>query len=238
MTYLQQELADRVVLEPGAGVAPDACVIWLHGLGADGYDFVPIVPELRLPENCVPRFVFPHAPIQPVTLNGGMRMRAWYDILGLSADAAQDEAGIRDSAQLLERHIQREGEAGIPASRIVIAGFSQGGAIALHTALRHAEPLAGVLALSTYLPLQAAVGAASSANQRIPILMCHGLDDPVIAIGDAERSRDLLRSRGYTVEWKQYPMQHQVCAEELADISEWLGRILRTGDPAARSASR
>ncbi len=229
MTYLQRELDDRVVLEPGAGVAPDACVIWLHGLGADGYDFVPIVPELRLPENCMPRFVFPHAPVRPVTLNNGMRMRAWYDILGLTGDAAQDEPGIRESARLLERYIQREREAGIPTSRIVIAGFSQGGAIALHTALCHGEPLAGVLALSTYLPLQTAVGEASSANRRVPILMCHGLYDPIIAIAGAERSRDLLRARGYSVEWKQYPMQHQVCAEELADISVWLGRVLSAG---------
>lgn len=237
MTYLQQELADRVVLEPGAGVAPDACVIWLHGLGADGYDFVPIVPELRLPENCVPRFVFPHAPIQPVTLNGGMRMRAWYDILGLTAAAVEDETGIRQSAALVEHLISRERESGVAAGRIVIAGFSQGGAIALHTALRHAEPLAGVLALSTYLPLRAAVAEALSANRRVPILMCHGLYDPVLPIEAAERSRDLLRSNGYAVEWKSYPMQHQVCAEEIADISEWLGRVLRVGEAAAASPS-
>ncbi len=230
MTYLQRELDDRVVLEPGAGIAPDACVIWLHGLGADGYDFVPIVPQLTLPESCSPRFVFPHAPVRPVTLNNGMRMRAWYDIRGLSATAAEDEAGIRESAKLIDGYIRREREAGIPASRIVIAGFSQGGAIALHTALRHGEPLAGVLALSTYLPLRAASGEATKANRRIPLLMCHGLYDPILAIAGAELSRDLLRAQGYTVEWKQYPMQHEVCAAEIADVSEWLGRVLRAGE--------
>ncbi len=232
MTYLQSEFDDRVVLEPGAGIAPDACVIWLHGLGADGHDFVPVVAELQLPDGSTPRFVFPHAPVRPVTLNGGMRMRAWYDILGLSGAAAQDEAGIRESARRIERHIRRESEAGIEASRIVVAGFSQGGALALHTALRHPEPLAGVLALSTYLPLQAALGEASGANRRTPILMCHGLYDPVIAIAGAERSRDLLRAHGYTVEWRQYPMEHQVCAEEIAAISQWLGRIIRAAPPA------
>lgn len=226
MTYLQQELNDRVVLEPGADVVANAAVIWLHGLGADGYDFVPIVPELKLPEGSAPRFVFPHAPVRPVTLNNGMRMRAWYDLLGLSAAAPEDEPGIRESQQLLERYIRREREAGIPANRIVIAGFSQGGAIALHTALRRTERLAGVLALSTYLPLRAAAGEASTANRRIPILMCHGLYDPILPLESAERSRDLLRAEGYTVEWKQYPMQHQVCAEEIADLSEWLGRVL------------
>ncbi len=237
MSYLQQELDDRVVLEPGAGAAANACVIWLHGLGADGYDFVPIVPELRLPEDCAPRFVFPHAPVRPVTLNGGMRMRAWYDILGLSAAAAEDETGIRESARLVEQWIRREREAGIAASRIAIAGFSQGGAIALHTALRHAEPLAGVLALSTYLPLRDAIDEASSANRRVPILMCHGLYDPILPVEAAERSRDLLRAGGYEVQWRSYPMQHQVCAEEIADISAWLGRVLRVGKPAARSPS-
>jgi phospholipase/carboxylesterase len=226
MTYLQQEFDDRVVLEPGTGVAPDACVIWLHGLGADGHDFLPIVPELRLPERCAPRFVFPHAPVRPVTLNNGMRMRAWYDILELAPAAAEDERGIRKSAELVEQLIRREREAGVVASHIVIAGFSQGGAIALHTALRHAEPLAGVLALSTYLPLQAAAGEASGANRGLPILMCHGRADPILPIELGERSRDLLLARGYAVEWKPYPMQHQVCAQEIADISRWLDRVL------------
>ncbi len=237
MTYLQQDLDDRVVLEPGAGVAPDTCVIWLHGLGADGYDFVPIVPELRLPEGCAPRFVFPHAPVRPVTLNNGTRMRAWYDIAGLSGAEAEDDQGIRESAALVEQLISRERERGVAAGRVVLAGFSQGGAIALHTALRHAESLAGVLALSTYLPLRAALDEASSANRRVPILMCHGLYDPILPIEAAERSRDLLRARGYTVEWKPYPMQHQVCAEEIADISVWLGSVLRAGEPAAQSPS-
>jgi phospholipase/carboxylesterase len=232
MTYLQQELDDRVVLEPGAGVVANAAVIWLHGLGADGYDFVPIVPELKLPEGCAPRFVFPHAPERPVTLNNGMRMRAWYDIVGLSGTAVEDEKGIRQSAALVEQIILREREAGVAAGRIVLAGFSQGGAIALHTALRHPEPLAGVLALSAYLPLRAAIDEASSANGRVPILMCHGVDDPILPIEAAERSRDLLRARGYAVEWKPYPMQHRVCAEEIADISAWLGAVIRASEPA------
>ncbi|MGH8150384.1 MAG: alpha/beta hydrolase [Steroidobacteraceae bacterium] len=256
MPLVQQEFDDRVVLElradaaprsapaaaPGAtprtapGAAPSACVIWLHGLGADGYDFAPLVPELVLPADLAVRFVFPHAPVRPVTLNGGAHMRAWYDVAGLTAEAPEDAAGIRESASRIERDIRREREAGVPASRIVIAGFSQGGAIALHTALRHAEPLGGVLALSTYLPLQRALGGeASDANRRIPILMCHGRYDPVLAIEGAERSRELLRARGYAVEWKEYPMQHQVCVEEIADISQWLGRVLGDGATAARN---
>ncbi len=190
MTYLQQELDDRVVLEPGAGVVANAAVIWLHGLGADGDHFVPIVPELKLPEGCAPRFVFPHAPVRPVTLNNGMRMRAWYDIVGLSGTAVEDEKGIRQSAALVEQIILREREAGVAAGRIVLAGFSQGGAIALHTALRHPEPR---LVCSRSPP-----SAAASHNRRgverlrrVPILMRHGVDVHP-ANPAAERSRDLL----------------------------------------------
>lgn len=258
MLLIQREFDDRVVLEPIAGAAPDAapgitpsaapspapsaCVIWLHGLGADGYDFVPIVPELALPAGLAVRFVFPHAPVRPVTLNGGARMRAWYDLAGLTAEAPEDAAGIHESASRIERCIRRERETGIPARRLVLAGFSQGGAIALYTALRHPEPLGAVLALSTYLPLgtetagAGAKGAASGAPaiaRMLPILMCHGRDDPVIAVESAERSRDLLRARGYTVAWKTYPMAHQVCAEEIHDISGWLARVLTAPGAAA-----
>jgi phospholipase/carboxylesterase len=212
---------------------PAASVIWLHGLGADGHDFVPIVPELRLPASPALRFVFPHAPLRPVTINNGMRMRAWYDIVSLSASGPPEEARIRASADALERWIAREVELGVPASRIIIAGFSQGGAIALHAALRHAERLSGILALSTYLPLHARLAAeAAPANRDVPILMCHGREDPVLPMALGTTSRDWLRGLGYTVKWKDYRMQHQVCMEEVADISLWLQGRLAASAPA------
>jgi phospholipase/carboxylesterase len=226
MTYLQRERADRVVLEPGSGVVPNAGVIWLHGLGADGHDFVPLVPQLSFPRDCEPRFVFPHAPVRAVTINNGMRMRAWYDILGFSPEAREDEPGIRASVALVEEIIRGEQEAGIPARRIVLAGFSQGGAIALHTALRHGETLAGILSLSAWLPLRKTISEASHANRRTPILMCHGLHDPIVPIELAEDSREVLTRHGYQVEWKTYPMEHQVCPQEVVDISAWLCRVL------------
>ena len=225
---LKQESADAVVLAP-ASVAT-ASVVWLHGLGADGNDFVPIVPELRLPAALALRFIFPHAPVRPVTINNGMHMRAWYDILDLTPGGPQDEAGIRDSAAILGRFVQRERDAGIAANRIVVAGFSQGGAIALHVALRHPERLAGVMALSTYLPLRTSLAAeASPANRNLPILMCHGQFDPVLPFKLGSSSRDLLISQGYAVEWKEYPMQHQVCIEEVRDIAAWLQARLGAG---------
>ena len=227
MTYLQQESDEAVILQPGSDVEPLASVIWLHGLGADGYDFVPIVPELRLPDDCTPRFVFPHAPVRAVTINNGMQMRAWYDVLGFERGAAEDAAGIRASAALAERYIAKEREAGIAANRIVLAGFSQGGAIALYAGLRQLETLAGILALSTYLPLRASLREASGAGRNAPILMCHGRSDPVLPMALGETSRDLLRQHGCRVEWKEYPMQHQVCAQEIADISAWLVRVLQ-----------
>ena len=221
MSHSLQETVDEVVLAPAG--RPAASVIWLHGLGADGHDFVPIVPELRLPPEPAVRFVFPHAPLRPVTINNGMRMRAWYDIVSLSATGPPDEAGIRTSAESLERLIARETGQGVPADRVVIAGFSQGGAIALHGALRHRTRLAGVLALSTYLPLHERLAPeAAPANCELPILMCHGRDDPVLPMALGVMSRDWLRGLGYTVKWKDYRMQHQVCAEEIADISAWL----------------
>jgi len=227
---LKQESADAVVLAP-AGTAA-ASVIWLHGLGADGNDFVPIVPELRLPSSLAARFVFPHAPMRAVTINNGMRMRAWYDILDLTPGGPQDEDGIRDSAAILARFIQRERDAGVAANRIVVAGFSQGGAIALHAALRHSERLAGVMALSTYLPLRATLATeANPANRDLPILMCHGEFDAVLPLRLGSSSRDLLRAQGYAVEWKQYPMQHQVCMEEIQDIAAWLQARLAGGPP-------
>jgi phospholipase/carboxylesterase len=214
-----------VIIDPPA--APTAAVIWLHGLGADGHDFVPIVPELELPKDHGIRFVFPHAPVRPVTINNGMPMRAWYDILSLSRMDKQDVDGIRDSERIVRGFIQRERDAGIPAGRIVIAGFSQGGAIALHTALRYPQRLAGLLPLSTYLPLNDRLAAeADSANRDLPILMCHGDFDPVLPYVLGESSAEILRTQGYAVDWRHYPMQHQVCTEEIEAIGVWLRQLL------------
>src|SRR3954468_8071515 len=213
-------------VEIQTGPKPDAAVIWLHGLGADGHDFEPIVPELRLPGALQLRFIFPHAPVRPVTLNQGMRMRAWYDILRLDG-GAEDDAGIRASQGLVETLIAEEVKKGIKAARIILAGFSQGGAIALHTALRHPAPLAGILALSTYLPLNASVKAeAGEANRKTPIFMAHGQYDDIIPLARAQQSRKILADAGYDVQWKTYPMPHSVCAEEIADIAGFLVRIL------------
>ncbi len=221
MNHRLQESADAVVLAPAAPAA--ASVIWLHGLGADGHDFVPIVPELELPAEPAVRFVFPHAPMRPVTLNNGMRLRAWYDIKTLTADGRADEEGIRESAARLAELIGRERASGIESKRIIVAGFSQGGAIALYAGLRHPEPLGGILALSTYLPLAKTLEPElSEANRATPILMCHGLHDPVLphALGSSARAQ--LRTWGYAVEWKEYPMQHQVCLPEIQDVAAWL----------------
>jgi phospholipase/carboxylesterase len=204
---------------------PSASIIWLHGLGADGNDFAPIVPALKVPAAI--RFVFPHAPVQPVTINGGMRMRAWYDVID-GAIRREDEGGVRASQALIEALMARERQRGTAASRLVLAGFSQGGAIALQTGLRHSERLAGIMALSTYLPIADQFAAeASTANRDVPIFMAHGSGDPVIPLARAEQSRGLLQSLGYKVEWREYPMQHSVCPEEVGDISAWLGKVLR-----------
>jgi phospholipase/carboxylesterase len=213
-------------IEIETGAAPAAAVIWLHGLGADGHDFEPIVPELGLPASKPVRFVFPNAPLRPVTINMGMRMRAWYDIVQLGG-GAEDEAGIRSSQGLLEELISRETSRGIPHDRIVLAGFSQGGAIALQTALRQPERLAGVLALSTYLPLPGTLQKErAAANSALPIFMAHGQYDDMIPIQRAAQSRDALQALGYAPEWREYPMPHSVCPEEIADIAAFLVRIL------------
>jgi phospholipase/carboxylesterase len=205
---------------------PAAAVIWLHGLGADGHDFEPIVPELGLPATKPIRFIFPNAPQRPVTINNGMRMRAWYDILQLGG-GAEDEAGIRDAQGLLEDLISRETTKGISHDKIVLAGFSQGGAIVLQTALRHPERLAGVLALSTYLPLSKTLEKErATANSALPIFMAHGQYDNMIPLDRAARSRDALQALGYAVEWREYAMPHSVCPEEIADIAAFLLRIL------------
>jgi phospholipase/carboxylesterase len=206
--------------------APDAAVIWLHGLGADGTDFEPVVPELHLPPRLRLRFVFPHAPVRPVTINMGMPMRAWYDILQMGG-GREDEAGIRASQELLEGLIEREQGRGVTAQRIVLAGFSQGGAIVLQTGLRYAQRLGGILALSTYLPLAGTLDAErSAANRGLPVFMAHGTHDPMIHIKRARESRAALEALGYMVQWQEYAMPHAVCGEEIADIAAWLLRLL------------
>jgi phospholipase/carboxylesterase len=206
---------------------PAVSVIWLHGLGADGNDFVPIVGELDLSGCPGIRFVFPHAPTMPVTINNGYVMRAWYDILGTDLVRREDEAGLRKSQAMVEQLIAREKARGIPADRIILAGFSQGCAMTLQTGLRHPEKLAGLLCLPGYLPLHALVpDERHSANHDTPIFLVHGRDDPVIPIDRAEKSRDILQSLGYKVEWHAYNMPHSVCAEEIDDVSDWLKRIL------------
>jgi phospholipase/carboxylesterase len=213
-------------IELETGPAPQAAVIWLHGLGADGHDFEPVVPELRLPASKPVRFIFPNAPQRPVTINMGMRMRAWYDILQLGG-GPEDEAGIRASQAQIESLIEREKTRGIPALRIALAGFSQGGAIVLQAALRQRERLAGVLAMSTYLPLAATLaGERQAINNDLPILMAHGSYDPMIPMFRAQQSRDALLGLGYAVDWREYPMAHAVCPEEIADIAAFLLRIL------------
>jgi phospholipase/carboxylesterase len=213
-------------LEIESGPKPAAAVIWLHGLGADGHDFEPIVPELGLPASKPVRFIFPNAPQRPVTINNGMRMPAWYDILQLGG-GAEDEAGIRESQAQIEGLIAREKTRGIAHNKIVLAGFSQGGAIVLQTALRQRERLAGVMALSTYLPLATKLAAERQAiNNDLPIFMAHGSYDPMIPMARAQQSRDALQALGYAVEWREYPMPHSVCPEEIADIAEFLLRIL------------
>jgi phospholipase/carboxylesterase len=221
---IMQEL-DYIELEPTGRAS--ASVIWLHGLGADGNDFVPIVPELDLPDSLDIRFIFPHAPVRPVTINGGMRMRAWYDILAIERGAREDDAGIRESQSLVEQLMAAEKARGIAADRIVVAGFSQGGAIALQTGLRHAERLGGILALSTYLPLRESLAKEAAApNKSVPIFMAHGQYDHMIPEPLGAYSRDQLAAQGYSVDWHAYPMEHQVCLEEIRDIGAWLVKVL------------
>lgn len=216
---------ETVEMEPMAKA--EASVIWLHGLGADGHDFESLVPELRLPARPAVRFVFPHAPIRAVTLNGGWRMRAWYDIVGLDRRAPQDAAGIRESAEGLRALVAREGERGVPAERVVLAGFSQGGAIVLHEGLRHPQRLGGLVALSTYLPLDQSLAAeAHPANAAVPIFMAHGTLDPTVPFALGDGTRRLLLESGYDVRFRTYPMGHSVCLEEVADISAFLQEAL------------
>ncbi len=205
---------------------PSHSVIWLHGLGADGNDFVPIVEELSLPPLGI-RFVFPHAPMRPVTINGGFVMRAWYDIAVQDLAMKEDEPGLRQSQAMIEELIAKEESRGVPMSRIVIAGFSQGGVISLQTALRQPKPLAGVMSLSAYLPLKAKFeNERNAANRSLPMFLGHGIADNVVPLALGIATRDQLLKLGYDVDWHQYPMPHSVCPEELEDISSWLTRVL------------
>jgi phospholipase/carboxylesterase len=203
---------------------PRFTVIWMHGLGADGSDFEPVVPELGLDECPGVRFIFPHAPEMPVTCNGGYVMRAWYDIVSLdSTSRSVDEAGILQSRQAIRRLIARETQRGVPCSRIVLAGFSQGGAMAYTTALTHPEALAGVIALSTYIPTPKLLDAeATDANKALPIFAAHGTEDDVVSRELGIRARDFLTGQGYRVAWHEYPIPHSVCPEEIEDIGRWL----------------
>ncbi len=221
---MSDQLLPAVVIEPQQPAT--ASVIWLHGLGADGHDFEPIVPELDLDEAPI-RFIFPHAPERPVTVNQGYVMRAWYDITSPDLSQGQDEDGTRESETLLQNWIAHEREQGIPADRIILAGFSQGGAIVLHTGLRYPDRLGGIMALSTYLPLEDTVAdERHAANHDAPIFMAHGDDDPIIPINFAEQSRERLKELGHPVEWHQYPMPHSVCMEEIGAIGSWLRQQL------------
>lgn len=216
-------------VEVEVGREPEASVVWLHGLGADGHDFEPLVPELALHPDLRVRFVFPHAPMRPVTINGGMTMRAWYDIMSLDRTGPQDEDGIRESARLLEDLVEREHERGSGYGRIVVAGFSQGGAIALHMALRYRRRLAGLAVLSSWLPLADTLEKEISEESRsLPIFMAHGTYDPMLPISLGQDSKRRLEQAGFQVEWHEYPMQHAVCGEEIAELSRWLNETLGT----------
>jgi phospholipase/carboxylesterase len=214
-------MSDPQTVEVATGSEPSASVIWLHGLGADGHDFEPIVPELRLPGTLPLRFVFPHAPVRPVTLNGGMAMRAWYDIISLDRDGPVDAAGISESSALLESLIVREEQRGIDPDRIVLAGFSQGGAIAINTVLRAGRRLAGLMALSTWLALPETL-QGDSVDASTPVFMAHGRFDPMIPMQYGRSAADALVDAGFDVDWHDYPMAHAVCPQEIDDIRNWL----------------
>jgi phospholipase/carboxylesterase len=226
---MEQETLPAVEIEPAH---PRSAVVWLHGLGANGHDFEPIVPHLGLDAALGTRFVFPHAPSRPVTINGGMVMPAWYDIADLDPRRPQDEEGILASSTAAARLLEREESRGVPSSRIVLAGFSQGGAVAIHAGLRYPRPLAGLLLLSTYLVGEGVGGAPAPANAAVPVWQGHGEFDPMVPLRGGELARDRLRELGHEVTWRTYPMGHEVCGEEVAEIGAWLGRVL-AGDPGA-----
>lgn len=228
MSQAESALPDDDVLdcvECSSGPDPQWSVLWLHGLGADGHDFAPIVPELVRPGWPALRFLFPHAPVRPVTLNGGAAMRAWYDLREMDLARRADVEGVRASVTQVEALIARESERGVPPRRIILGGFSQGGAITLAAGAARAEPLAGLVALSTYLPLaEATLDRVGAAARRQPVFMAHGLLDPVVPYTAGKRARDALRQAGFQVDWHAWPMAHQVNAEEIAALSAWIGR--------------
>lgn len=222
--------ADAAAVEINPNGPPQACILWLHGLGADGNDFSPIVPELNLPAEHRVRFVFPHAPLRPITINRGYIMRGWYDVTDATFNEDHDLSGIRASTAAIHDRIASEIARGIPSRRIVLAGFSQGGCIALHAGLSYPHPLAGILALSTYTVTSGdPEWTAAPANASTPVFMAHGIQDTVIPRRFGERSAAVLRERGYSVEWHSYPIAHSVCPAEVADIAAWLRRVLDMG---------
>ena len=219
------ELLDAIEIETGR--EPDAVVIWMHGLGDDGRGWSEVVPALQLPDRLRVRFLFPHAPVMPVSINQGFRMRAWYDVRAEAGVRREDAAGVREAQSSIEALIAREKARGVAAEHVVLAGFSQGGAMALHTGLRHPERLAGIMALSCFLPLADHVAAeASAVNRATPIFFAHGIHDPMIPLARAQHARDALTGLGYRVEWHEYPMPHSVTDAEVLDIAAWLARIL------------
>ncbi|MCE9635980.1 MAG: carboxylesterase [Planctomycetes bacterium] len=230
----ESEFLETVEVGPGPGDPTDASVIWMHGLGADGHDFEPIVPYLKLPPSLRVRFVFPHAPMIPVSLNMGMVMRAWYDLAGPDLRRIRhDEAGVRRSAAAIEALIRRERDRGVPAARIVLCGFSQGGAMALHVGLRHQEKLAGVAGLSSFLILADKVATeVSDANRSTSVLVCHGTLDPMVPEEMGRASRDKLVALGYDVTYRTWPMLHEVCLDEMDVLGRWLeARLTATASP-------
>ena len=222
---VKPKVLETVTVETGPN--PTATILWMHGLGADGHDFEPLVPELLEPGMPALRFVFPHAPVRPITINNGYQMRAWYDIIGIERRSAEDFNGIQASADAITRLIRAENARGIASSRIVLAGFSQGGAMALHIATRFAEKLAGVIALSCYLPLALRFASErSSANLATPVFMAHGTQDPVLPFSMGDESRRVLEGTGYRIEWHTYPMPHSLCEPEVADIRAFLRKVV------------
>jgi phospholipase/carboxylesterase len=216
---------DAVIIE--SRTTHKASVIWLHGLGANGHDFEPVVPELQLPDELGVRFIFPHAPIRSVTINNGMQMRAWYDVRNVDLRSQEDTTGIVESAGIIKNLIDEEIAGGIPASKILLAGFSQGGAISLHTGLRYPDKLAGLLILSAYLPLpDHLINEASMANKSVAIMMLHGLYDTIIPVAASKQSCEFLQQLGYKIDWRSYPMEHAVCMEEIQTIGNWLKSLL------------
>ncbi len=213
------------IIEPTRSA--NASVIWLHGIGADGYDFVPVVPHLKLPDNLQVRFIFPHAPVRPVTCNGGYQMRAWYDILELSEIRKINEQDLLESCEQISQLIQAEKDKGIPAERILLIGFSQGGAVAYHTALHHPEPLAGLIALSTYMGItQGIEESRHAANCKLPVRVAHGKQDDMVTERVATLAFDLLKRLNYDIKWKSYQMGHELCLSEIRDIGRWIEEML------------